>query len=68
MIGTADQIAGRMQEAMQEVGGDGFLITGHFKPKFVASITDELVPQLQKRNLVRTEYTHEHFRDNLLAF
>jgi hypothetical protein len=53
---------------MQEVGGDGFLITGHFKPKFVASITDELVPQLQKRNLVRTEYTHEHFRDNLLAF
>jgi alkanesulfonate monooxygenase SsuD/methylene tetrahydromethanopterin reductase-like flavin-dependent oxidoreductase (luciferase family) len=68
MIGTADQIAGRMQEAMQDVGGDGFLITGHFKPKFVASITDELVPQLQKRNLVRTEYTHENFRDNLLAF
>ena len=53
---------------MVRKSGDGFLITGHFKPRFVASITDELVPLLQKRNLVRTEYTHKHFRDNLLAF
>ena len=68
LIGTADQIAGQMQEAMEEIGGDGFLISGHFKPSHLATITDELVPVLQKRQLVRTEYTHEHFRDNLLAF
>jgi FMN-dependent oxidoreductase (nitrilotriacetate monooxygenase family) len=68
IIGTADQIAGQMQDAMEEIGGDGFLITGHVKPKFVTSITDELVPALQKRKLTRTEYSHEHFRDNLMAF
>jgi FMN-dependent oxidoreductase (nitrilotriacetate monooxygenase family) len=68
IVGTADQIAGQMQEAMEEVGGDGFLITGHFKPKFIAAITDELVPVLQQRKLTRTEYGHQLFRDNLMAF
>ena len=45
-VGTADQIAGQMQEAMEEIGGDGFLITGHLKPKYINSIIDELVPAL----------------------
>ncbi len=67
-VGTADQIAGQMQEAMEEIGGDGFLITGHIKPKYVSSIVDELVPALWKRQLTRREYGHEHFRDNLMAF
>lgn len=68
MVGTADQIAGQMQEAMEEIGGDGFLVTGHFKPKYIHSIVDELVPALWKRQLTRREYGHAHFRDNLLAF
>jgi FMN-dependent oxidoreductase (nitrilotriacetate monooxygenase family) len=68
MIGTADAIAGQMQEAMEEIGGDGFLITGHFKPKYVTSVVDELVPALQKRQLTRTEYGYDHFRDNVMAF
>jgi alkanesulfonate monooxygenase SsuD/methylene tetrahydromethanopterin reductase-like flavin-dependent oxidoreductase (luciferase family) len=68
MVGTADGIAGLMQETMEEVGGDGFLIAGQFKPKYVTSIVDELVPALQKRQLTRTEYGYDHFRDNLMAF
>jgi len=67
-VGTADQIAGQMQDAMEEVGGDGFLITGHFKPKYITSVVDELVPALQKRKLTRREYEHAQFRDNLTAF
>jgi FMN-dependent oxidoreductase (nitrilotriacetate monooxygenase family) len=67
-VGTADQIAGQMQEAMEEIGGDGFLITGHLKPKFLNSIVDELVPALWKRQLTRRDYPHQHFRDNLMAF
>ncbi|HTE37193.1 MAG TPA: LLM class flavin-dependent oxidoreductase, partial [Reyranella sp.] len=67
-VGTADQIAGQMQEAMEEIGGDGFLITGHLKPKYLNSITDELVPALWKRQLTRRDYPHQHFRDNLMAF
>jgi FMN-dependent oxidoreductase (nitrilotriacetate monooxygenase family) len=67
-IGTPDHIAGVMKETMEEVGGDGFLIAGVFKPKFVTAIVDELVPVLQKRGLTRGEYGHETFRENLMAF
>ncbi len=67
-IGTADQIAGQMQESMEEIGGDGFLIAGHIKPKYVSSITDELVPALWKRQLTRRDYGAAHFRDNMTAF
>jgi alkanesulfonate monooxygenase SsuD/methylene tetrahydromethanopterin reductase-like flavin-dependent oxidoreductase (luciferase family) len=68
MVGTADTLAGIMQDAMEEVGGDGYLIAGQFKPKYITSIVDELVPALQKRQLTRTEYGHDKFRDNLMAF
>lgn len=68
MIGTPDQIAGIMKETMEEVGGDGFLIAGLFKPKYVTTIVDELVPVLQKRGLTRSEYGSETFRENLMAF
>lgn len=68
LIGTADAVAGQMQEVMEEVGGDGFLVYGHIKPKYVHSITDELVPALQKRQLTRTEYSHDTLRENLRAF
>jgi alkanesulfonate monooxygenase SsuD/methylene tetrahydromethanopterin reductase-like flavin-dependent oxidoreductase (luciferase family) len=68
LAGTADYIAGEMNEAIEEIGGDGFLISGHVKPKYVTSIVDELVPVLQKRQLTRSEYGHETFRDNLMAF
>jgi alkanesulfonate monooxygenase SsuD/methylene tetrahydromethanopterin reductase-like flavin-dependent oxidoreductase (luciferase family) len=68
VIGTADECASIMQEAMEEIGGDGFLITGPLVPRYVNSVVDELVPVLQKRGLVRTEYTHEHLRDNVMEF
>ena len=67
-VGTADQIAGQMQEAMDEIGGDGFLITGHLKPRYINSIVDELVPALWKRQLTRREYSHPLLRDNMTAF
>lgn len=68
VIGTADSIAGQLRDAIEEVGGDGFLIAGHVKPRYLLSITEGLVPVLQKRGLTRTGYDHERLRDNLLAF
>ena len=68
LIGTPDSIAEQMRDAIEEIGGDGFLIHAHLKPKYVHSITDELVPVLQKRGLTRTQYSHAHLRDNLFAF
>jgi FMN-dependent oxidoreductase (nitrilotriacetate monooxygenase family) len=68
IIGTPDMIASTMKEIVDEVGGDGFLIASGFKPKYVTTITDQLVPELQRRKLTRTNYDHEQFRDNLMAF
>jgi alkanesulfonate monooxygenase SsuD/methylene tetrahydromethanopterin reductase-like flavin-dependent oxidoreductase (luciferase family) len=72
LIGTPDQVAERMGEVMEEVGGDGFLITRPGQTgltrKYINEITDGLVPALQRRGLARTAYTHTHFRDNLLEF
>jgi FMN-dependent oxidoreductase (nitrilotriacetate monooxygenase family) len=69
LVGTPDSIAGEMAEAMEEIGGDGFLFElPNTSRRSIAGITDGLVPQLQQRNLVRRAYAHEQFRDNLLEF
>lgn len=71
LIGSPDTVAERMGEVMEEIGGDGFLLTcpdGRLNRRYVSEITDGLVPALQRRGLTRTSYTHEHFRDNLLEF
>ena len=60
-----------MGEIMEEVGGDGFLITSpvmRLNRRYVTEITDGLVPALQRRGLTRTDYTFEQFRDNLSEF
>jgi FMN-dependent oxidoreductase (nitrilotriacetate monooxygenase family) len=67
-VGTADSIASDMGSVMEEIGGDGFLIQDPLTRKAIVEITDDLVPALQRRGLTRSEYGHELFRDNLLAF
>lgn len=67
-VGTADSIASDMAAVMEEIGGDGFLIQDPLTRKAVVEITDGLVPALQRRGLTRAAYSHELFRDNLLAF
>jgi FMN-dependent oxidoreductase (nitrilotriacetate monooxygenase family) len=69
LVGDPDSVAAQMAEAMQEIGGDGFLFNlPDLSRRSVATITDGLVPELQQRGLVRTAYAHEHLRDNLLEF
>ncbi len=68
LVGTPDSVAGQMEEIMQEVGGDGFIIAGPLTRRYITEITDGLTPALQKRGLVRTAYSHAHFRDNMMAF
>ncbi|MHB8734541.1 MAG: NtaA/DmoA family FMN-dependent monooxygenase [Terriglobales bacterium] len=77
-VGSPDQVAEIMGAAMEEVGGDGFLIPGDgggmtqkgdaLTRYRIAEICDGLVPALQRRGLTRTSYEHQLLRDNLLAF
>jgi len=71
LVGTPDQVADQMGEAIEQVGGDGFLITTpslSTNRRHIAEVTDGLVPALQRRGLVRDSYTHKTLRDNLRAF
>ena len=71
LVGTPESVADEMGEIMEEVGGDGFLITSpvmRLNRHYITEITDGLVPALQRKGLVRTDYTFEQFKDNLLEF
>jgi len=66
--GTVDEVAGVMEEAMDEVGGDGFLIAGQLSRRYISEVTDGLAPVLRRRGLIRSEYTGATLRDNLREF
>ncbi|MBH0237980.1 NtaA/DmoA family FMN-dependent monooxygenase [Methylobrevis albus] len=72
LVGTPDQVADRMAEVMEAVGGDGFLITRPFTTtisrKYILEICEGLVPALQRRGLTRTEYTKTTLRETLREF
>jgi alkanesulfonate monooxygenase SsuD/methylene tetrahydromethanopterin reductase-like flavin-dependent oxidoreductase (luciferase family) len=69
LVGTPDGVAAQMAEAMDEVGGDGFLFSlPNVTRRLLAEMEDGLVPALQARGLTRAAYTHKQFRDNLLEF
>jgi FMN-dependent oxidoreductase (nitrilotriacetate monooxygenase family) len=71
LVGTPKQVAARMGEVAEEIGGDGFLITrpGHYISRpYISSITDGLVPELQRLGLTRTEYTRPTLRETLREF
>ncbi len=67
--GTPDHVAGMMQDIMEEVGGDGFLLfNGYFDRRYIMEVCDGLVPELQRRGLTRKAYAHKTLRENLLEF
>jgi len=71
LIGTPDQVAATMGEVMEEVGGDGFLISTPFQRtsrRYITEITEGLVPALQRRGLTRTVYTKPTLRETLTEF
>ena len=71
LVGTPDHVADLMGAAMAEVGGDGFLVTTPYhrlSRSYIASITDGLVPALQRRGLTRTAYGAPTLRQTLLEF
>lgn len=71
IVGTPEQVADHMAQVMEEVGGDGFLIRDqmqHINRCTILEVTEGLVPALQRRGLVRTEYTKPTLRETLKEF
>ncbi|OZD11021.1 FMNH2-dependent monooxygenase [Rhodococcus sp. 06-156-3C] len=68
LVGSPDTVAGKMEEIMDEVGGDGFLIYSPTTRISIAEIADGLAPALRKRGLIRDGYDYSTLRENLLEF
>ena len=68
LVGTPDDVAVQMGEAMDYAGGDGFLVALPVTRRFITEIADGLAPALRRRGLIRTTYDHTTFRENLLAY
>ena len=68
LVGSPDVVTAQMAEAMEHIGGDGFLFSmPNVTRRTAAEIADGLALALQRR-LTHKAYAHTHLRDNLMEF
>lgn len=65
LIGTPAQVAEQIDSFVQNDGSDGFILGSHLVPTGLDEFVDKVVPLLQDRGALRTEYTGNTLRDNL---
>jgi alkanesulfonate monooxygenase len=65
LVGTAETIAGEMEEWIDSRASDGFTIMFPFLPEGLDLFVDRVVPELQRRGLLRREYEGKTLRENL---
>ena len=64
-VGTASDIADQLQNLFLSEACDGFVVTPTHFPGSFEEFARAVVPELQRRGLLRTQYGHEGFRKEL---
>ena len=64
-VGTPEQIADHMEKWFREGGADGFNIQPPVQPGFLDDFVEMVIPVLQERGLVRSEYQGDTLREHL---
>jgi len=64
-VGTAKQVAEKIDSHVQAEAADGFIFVPHLTPHGLDEFVDTVVPELQDRGVFRTEYEHPTLRGNL---
>jgi alkanesulfonate monooxygenase len=64
-VGTPKSIADEMEEWLQSEGSDGFNIMFPYLPGGLEDFVSKVVPELQRRELFRREYTGKTLREHL---
>jgi len=67
-IGTPERVADELARTIDAVGGDGFALRQGIWPGYVGPFVDKVIPLLQQRGAVRTEYTGTTLREHLREF
>ena len=65
MVGTVKSVADEMEEWLVMEGSDGFTIQFPYHPGGLFDFVDNLVPELQRRGIFRSEYKGATLRENL---
>ena len=64
-VGTPASIADEMEQWLHEEGSDGFNIMFPYLPGGLDDFCDKVIPELQRRDLFRTQYEGATLRENL---
>jgi FMN-dependent oxidoreductase (nitrilotriacetate monooxygenase family) len=64
-VGTPEQVADALDDFIQNDGADGVVLGGHHTPHGIDEFVEKVVPLLQERGSLRTEYTGSTFRENV---
>ena len=67
IVGSAAQVADRLQEWVAETDVDGFNISRTVAPECWVAVVDLLVPELQARGAYKTAYTPGTYREKLFG-
>ena len=67
-VGTVESIVDQMEAWVDEVGGDGFMLSPIYCPGAIEEFVDQVVPELQRRGIYRYDYTGTTQRDHLLQY
>ncbi|EIF31802.1 FMN-dependent oxidoreductase, nitrilotriacetate monooxygenase family [Burkholderia sp. Ch1-1] len=65
VVGTPQTIADQLQQWFEEGGADGFNIMAPWFPGGLAEFIDQVLPELRRRGLFRTEYEGRTLREHL---
>lgn len=65
VTGTPEQVADQLEEWFVKGGADGFNVIPPTFPEDLNLIVDEVIPELQRRGLFRTEYEGDTLRSHL---
>ena len=65
LVGTAESIADEMEDWFTSGASDGFTVMFPYLPAGLDDVVDKVVPELQRRGLMRRAYTGTTLRDHL---
>jgi len=65
IVGTAAMVADAMQERLEAGAADGFTMMIDVLPEGMHDIVELLVPELQRRGMLHTDYEHTTLRETL---
>ena len=66
MVGTPAEVADQMEDYVDQVGGDGFMLSPIYTPGAIEEFVDLVVPELQRRGRYRRDYAGTTQRDHLM--